>query len=79
LDFFRRSTLLGQYIVYRDILDLSKKHYSLYLAVKDTVFESFFQRKSVQTIVQRHQVNFIVFNDETEEIVSWINSQDMGK
>jgi hypothetical protein len=70
---------LGQYIVYRDILDLSEKHYAIYLAVKDTVFESFFQRKSVKAIVKRHQVEFIVFNNEQEEIVSWISSQDMEK
>jgi len=70
---------LGQYIVYRDILDLSEKHYAIYLAVKDTVFETFFQRKSVKAIVKRHQVEFIVFNNEQEEIVSWISSQDMEK
>jgi hypothetical protein len=70
---------LGQYIVYRDILDLSEKYYAIYLAVKDTVFESFFQRKSVTAIVKRHQVEFIVFNDEKEEIVSWISSQNMEK
>ncbi|OCQ92228.1 XisH protein [Oscillatoriales cyanobacterium USR001] len=69
---------LGQYMVYRDILDLSEKHYAIYLAIKDTVFESFFQRKSIQAIVKRHQIEFVVFNHEKEEIVSWISSQDMG-
>ena len=70
---------LGQYIVYRDILDLSEKHYAIYLAVKDTVFDSFFQRKSIRAIVKRHQIEFIIFNHEKEEIVSWISSQDMEK
>lgn len=64
---------LGQYILYRDILDLSQKYYELYLAVKDTVFDSFFQRKSIQEIVKRHQIKFIVFNSEKEEIILWIN------
>ena len=68
---------LGQYMVYRDVLDLSQKHYDIYLAIKDTVFESFFQRKSIQAIVKRHQIEFIVFNHEKEEIVSWISSQNM--
>ena len=70
--------VLGQYMVYRDVLDLSEKHYAIYLAIKDTVFESFFQRKSIQAIVKRHQIEFVVFNHEKEEIVSWISSQDMG-
>lgn len=64
---------LGQYILYHDILDLSQKYYELYLAVKDTVFDSFFQRKSIQEIVKRHQIKFIVFNSEKEEIILWIN------
>ncbi len=68
---------LGQYIVYRDILDLSEKHYAIYLAVKDTVFESFFQRKSIKSIVNRHQIKFIVFNNEKEEIVLWISSNNI--
>lgn len=68
---------LGQYMVYRDVLDLSQKHYDIYLAIKDTVFESFFQRKSIQSIVKRHQIEFIIFNHEKEEIVSWISSQNM--
>jgi len=70
--------VLGQYMVYRDVLDLSEKHYAIYLAIKDKVFESFFQRKSIQAIVKRHQIEFVVFNHEKEEIVSWISSQDMG-
>ena len=64
---------LGQYILYRDILDLSQKPYELYLGVKDTVFDSFFQRKSIKEIVKRHQIKFIIFNNEKEEILSWIN------
>lgn len=32
-----------------------------------------------KAIVKRHQVEFIVFNNKQEEIVSWISSQDMEK
>lgn len=68
---------LGQYILYRDILDLAQKPYAIYLAVKNTVFDSFFQRKSIQAIVKRHQIEFIVFNSEHEEVVSWISYNDI--
>ena len=68
---------LGQYMVYRDVLDLSQKHYDIYLAIKDTIFESFFQRKSVHAIVKRHQIEFMVFNHEKEEIILWIRSQNI--
>ncbi len=63
---------LGQYFLYRDFLELSHKDYELYLAVKTSVFNTFFQRKSIQAVIQRHQMNFIVFNDKNEEIISWI-------
>ena len=65
---------LGQYLLYRDFLDLSHKDYELYLAIKNSVFNTFFQRKSIQAVIQRHQMNLIVFNDKKEEIVSWIKS-----
>lgn len=68
---------LGQYILYRDLLDLAQKHYGIYLAVKDTVFDSFFQRELINAIVKRHQIKFIVFNSEKEEIVSWISSNNI--
>jgi hypothetical protein len=65
---------LGQYLLYRDFLELSHKDYELYLAIKNSVFNTFFQRKSIQAVIQRHQMNLIIFNDKKEEIVSWIKS-----
>ncbi|WP_427160089.1 XisH family protein [Aliinostoc sp. HNIBRCY26] len=62
---------LGQYILYRDILQLANKNYEIYLAIRDTIFETFFQRKSVQAVVELHQIKLIVFNNEREEITLW--------
>ncbi len=63
---------LGQYLLYRDFLEFSQKDYELYLAVKNAVLNNFFQRKSIQAVIKRHQINLIVFNDKKEEITSWI-------
>jgi hypothetical protein len=65
---------LGQYLLYRDFLEFSHKDkdYGLYLAVRNAVFNTFFQRKSIQSVIKRHQINLIVFNDKKEEIISWI-------
>lgn len=65
---------LGQYLLYRDLLDFANKNYDLYLAVINTVFDTFFQRKSIQAVIKRHQIKFIVFNNQEEAIVSWIKS-----
>ena len=64
---------LGQYILYRDILQLASKNYKIYLAIRDTVFDTFFQRKSIQPVVKLQKIEFIVFNNEREEITLWIN------
>lgn len=62
---------LGQYILYRDILQLANKNYEIYLAIRDTIFDTFFQRKSVQAVVELHHIKLIVFNNEREEIALW--------
>ncbi|MBD2199126.1 MULTISPECIES: XisH family protein [Calothrix] len=64
---------LGQYILYRDILRLANKDYEIYLAIRDTIFDTFFLRKSIQAVVKRNQIEFIIFNNEREEITLWIN------
>lgn len=63
---------MGQYIVYRNLLQLSHQEHDIYLAVRDTVFYTFFQRKSIQSIVNLNQVKLIIFNHEQEEIKQWI-------
>ncbi len=68
---------LGQYLLYRDFLEFSNRNYELYLAVRSAIFNTFFQRKSIQPVIKRHQINFIVFNDKKEEITSWITSQNI--
>ena len=65
---------LGQYLLYRDLLEFANKNYEVYLAVINTVFDTFFQRKSIQAVIRHHQLKLIVFNNQEEEIVSWIKS-----
>lgn len=64
---------LGQYIVYRDLIQLTEPEYILYLAIDNLVHEGFFQRKSVQAVAQRNHLLLIVVDVEKEEILQWIN------
>lgn len=64
---------LGQYILYRNLLKLNNQDYEIYLAVRDTIFETFFQRKSIQAVVKLNEIALLVFNNEREEIIQWIN------
>jgi hypothetical protein len=62
---------LGQYILYRNLINLTEPEYQIYLAIKDTIYINFFQRDSIQDIVTINQLLLIVVDMEKEEIVEW--------
>ncbi|MGI0482082.1 element excision factor XisH family protein [Geminocystis sp. CENA526] len=47
--------------------------YQVYLAIKDSVYENFFKRESIQDIAQINQLLLIVIEMEREEILQWID------
>ena len=65
---------LGQYILYRDLIQLAQDEYQeIYLAIKDEIYDTFFQRKSIKAVVKLNQVALLVINTDKEEIVQGIN------
>lgn len=64
---------LGQYIVYRNLIQLTDPEYTVYLAIDDVVYEEFFQRKSVQVVINQNSLLLIVVDIEKEDIKQWIN------
>jgi hypothetical protein len=64
---------LGQYEMYRDLLELTAPERKLFLAVSARVFVSLFQQRAIQVIVQRHRLSLIVVNIEKEIIEQWIS------
>ncbi|MDJ1172096.1 XisH family protein [Roseofilum sp. BLCC_M154] len=65
---------LGQYIFYRNMIQLAQDEYQeIYLAVNDQIYETFFQRKSIQGAVKLNHVSLLVVNIKDEEIVQWID------
>lgn len=64
---------LGQYIVYRNLIQLTEPNHTLYLAIDDLVYEDFFQRPSIQAVVERTQLLLIVVDIQQEVIRQWIN------
>lgn len=63
---------LGQYIVYRNLLQQTAPEYELYLAIDDITYENFFQRRSIVLILQQNAVRLTVVEMEKEAIVQWI-------
>ena len=64
-------TAIGQYINYRyALVDFGYKH-TLYLAVPLITYDDFFTQPFVQSVIQRSQVNLLIYDDEKEEVVQW--------
>jgi len=63
---------IGQYEVYRRLLQVTDPERELFLAVASPVFHDFFQRKSVQLVVGLAQIKIVVVRLDTQEIEQWI-------
>jgi hypothetical protein len=64
---------VGQYIVYRNGLQLRRKKASVYIAVPSHIYNTFFQRILVQAALRDAKVQLIVVNVDTREIEQWIH------
>jgi hypothetical protein len=63
---------LGQYVLYRQILDEMGDARILYLAVSQLTFNSVFTIELGQVLLKNQIVKLVVFDDESEAIVGWI-------
>lgn len=63
---------LGQYVLYRQILNEMGAERSLYLAIPQPTFNSVFTIELGQVLLKNQVVKLIVFDDESEAIVQWI-------
>jgi hypothetical protein len=64
-------TALGQFINYRYALEVQEPDRVLYLAVPLNAYNDFFTKSFIQSVIQRSQVNLLVYDVEVEEIVKW--------
>lgn len=64
---------LGQYDIYRYLLEETAPDRKLYVAVSAVAYNSFFSQDVIQLILTKHQLPVIVVDTEIEEIRQWIN------
>jgi hypothetical protein len=62
---------VGQYIVYKDILEEIENDRKLYLAVTDVAYKDIFTEPIGKLIVNKNQINLLVFNPKKREIIQW--------
>jgi hypothetical protein len=63
---------LGQYILYRQVLNEMGIDRSLYLAISQPIFNSVFTIELGQVLLKNQMIKLIVFDDKSEAIVQWI-------
>ncbi len=64
---------IGQYNVYRSLVEIVAPDYELYLALSEFVHHKFLGQKAIQVIIKRTQIALLVVNVEQEEVVQWID------
>ncbi|MEB3278145.1 MAG: XisH family protein [Lyngbya sp.] len=62
---------LGQYTNYRYALEAQEPERILYLAITSNIYNNFFQRPFIQSVIRRSRVNLMIYNLEREEIIQW--------
>ncbi|GFE67847.1 hypothetical protein CFPU101_04570 [Chroococcus sp. FPU101] len=64
---------VGQYSIYRTFIQRIHPDRKIYLAIANDIYLDFFQRPTIQEIILDHKINLLVFDQNLEEIIQWIN------
>ena len=76
--FLQNSTLtefyqaLGQFLSYKQALEIEEPERKLYLAVPLDTYDEFFKQRFVQELIQRYFINLLIYKPEKEELIQWI-------
>lgn len=65
------ENVVGQYMVYRVILEEKHLNYPLYLAIPHQAYSSLFAEEIVKLIINKLDIKLLVFDTNLEEIVLW--------
>lgn len=63
---------LGQYLIYRAVLEEVQPDCLLYLAVRKATYQGIFSEPIGQLVINKYRVNLLIFESQKEEIVQWI-------
>ncbi len=64
---------LGQYIMYKEILQEQHSERLLYMAVNDITYQSIFSTEIGQLLLAKQPLRLIIFDEHNEVITQWIN------
>jgi hypothetical protein len=62
---------LGQYVLYRDVLEETEPDRTIYLAVRAETWKNVFEDPIGNLLLNKQHLNVVVFNVKSEVIVQW--------
>ncbi len=62
---------LGQYIVYRNIIEELEPDRTLYLAVHEEIFSTIFEEALGEMLLRKNHIKLVIFSRTEEVIVKW--------
>jgi XisH protein len=65
-------TALGQFMNYQFALEEFEPERKLYLAIPESIYNSFFQRRFVRSVVERTKIYLLVYDEKREVITQWL-------
>jgi hypothetical protein len=65
-------TALGQFMNYRYALEEEDPQRQLYLAIPETIYNTFFQRRFIASVIKRNSIRLIIYNVQQEVITQWL-------
>ena len=63
---------VGQYLTYRDIVEVLELKRDLYLAIPNTAYDGIFEEDIGRNMIKNFHIHLIVFDPILEVIVKWI-------
>lgn len=70
---------LGQYLLYRSVIRKTETERKLYLAIPYTVYVDIFEEPLGRLLREDYQLNLLIFDIDSEEIVQWIPEITIAK
>ncbi|NEO54116.1 MAG: fatty-acid synthase [Okeania sp. SIO3B5] len=63
---------LGQYLLYRAVLEEVKPDFLLYLAVRKITYQAIFSEPIGELVINKYRINLLVFESQKQEVWQWI-------
>jgi len=66
-------TAVGQYTIYKNLIQQTDSGFKLFLGIDDITYENFFRREGIAFLTKENQISLLIVDIEKEEIVQWIS------